>query len=79
MKQYGKKVRKRDFQVGDLVLRRVQPSTKEPNQGKLAPNWEGPYQIVGVIGKGSYTLVNHEGIRLPRVHNGMNLKKYHHH
>ena len=76
MKYYGRRVRERSFRVGDLVLRKVQMGTKEPNQGKLAPNWEGPYEVIEVIGKGSYRLVNHEGRQLPRLHNGMNLKKY---
>ena len=37
-KHYNSKVRHRDFQVGDLVLRKVISSTKDTSQGKLGPN-----------------------------------------
>ena len=44
-KHYNSNVRHRDFQVGDLVLRKVMGTVKDPSQGKLGPNWEGPYRI----------------------------------
>ena len=37
-KHYNSKVRHRDFQVGDLVLRKVTGATRDPSQGKLGPN-----------------------------------------
>ena len=37
-KHYNSKVRHRDFQVGDLVLRKVMDATRDPSQGKLGPN-----------------------------------------
>ena len=37
-KHYNSKVRHRDFQVGDLVLRKVMGFTKDATQGKLGPN-----------------------------------------
>ncbi|XP_075649964.1 uncharacterized protein LOC142620485 [Castanea sativa] len=37
-KHYNSKVRHRDIQVGDLVLRRVLGATKDASQGKLGPN-----------------------------------------
>ena len=40
-KHYNSKV----FKIGDLVLRKVTGATKDPTQGKLSPNWEGPYRI----------------------------------
>ena len=45
VKHYNSNVRYRDFQVGDLVLQKVMDATKDPPQGKLGPNWEGPYKI----------------------------------
>uniref|UniRef100_A0A2N9HLW7 Integrase catalytic domain-containing protein n=1 Tax=Fagus sylvatica TaxID=28930 RepID=A0A2N9HLW7_FAGSY len=44
-KGYNKNVRLRSFQQGDLVLRKVFGNTKNPNDGKLGPNWEGPYRV----------------------------------
>ena len=45
VKHYNSNVRHRDFQMGDLVLQKVMGAAKDPSQGKLGPNWEGPYRI----------------------------------
>ena len=37
-KHYNSNVKHRDFQVGDLVLRKVMDATRDPSQGKLGPN-----------------------------------------
>ncbi|XP_070029080.1 uncharacterized protein [Nicotiana sylvestris] len=37
---YNKKVRPRNFEVGQLVLRRILPHHQEA-KGKFAPNWKG--------------------------------------
>ncbi|XP_075652779.1 uncharacterized protein LOC142623270 [Castanea sativa] len=63
-KHYNSKVRHRDFQVGDLVLRRVIGATKDASQGKLRPNWEGPYMITSWHRKGTYYLETLEGQKL---------------
>ena len=52
-KHYNSNVRHKDFQVGNLVLRRVMGATKDPSQGKLGPNWEGPYRITSWQRKGT--------------------------
>ncbi|KAL0400188.1 UNVERIFIED_CONTAM: hypothetical protein Sradi_2362100 [Sesamum radiatum] len=70
---YNKKGKIRGFQVGDLVLRRV--DALKP-VGKLDPTWEGPYKITGIIGKGAYELEDPEGRPLARHWNIYNLKKY---
>ena len=44
-KHYNFRVRHRDFNIGDLVLRKVTNATRDPSQGKLSPYWEGPYKI----------------------------------
>ncbi|XP_073153005.1 uncharacterized protein [Henckelia pumila] len=41
-RSYNHRVCRKGFQVGDLVLRRVQ----EVAVGKLDPKWEGPYKVV---------------------------------
>ena len=43
---------------------------------KLGPNWEGPYKITKLVGKGAYYLVDLEDKQIPRVWNFKNLKKY---
>ncbi|KAL0439133.1 UNVERIFIED_CONTAM: hypothetical protein Slati_2396300 [Sesamum latifolium] len=70
---YNKRVKARSFQVGDLVLRRV--DTLKP-VGKLDPTWEGPYKVTGIIGRGAYELEDLEGRPLPRPWNIHNIKKY---
>ena len=44
-KHYKSRVKRRDFQVEDLILRRVTGAMRDPSQEKLGPNWEGPYKI----------------------------------
>ena len=44
-KYYNSRVKHRDFKFGDLVLRKVMGAARDPTQGKLGPNWEGPYRI----------------------------------
>jgi hypothetical protein len=71
---YNRRVRHRDFNVGDLVLRKIQ--VPDPRQGKLAPNWKGPFQVSKVTGKGSYQLQRTDGTSIPHTWNIVNLKKY---
>ena len=44
-KHYNSQVKHRDFKVGDLVLRKVIGTTRDPALGKLSPNYEGSYKI----------------------------------
>ena len=74
-RQYNKHVKERRFQVGELVLRKVFPNTPESRDGKLSPNWEGPYQIESITGPGSYQLRDSKGKLLPRSWNVIHLKK----
>ena len=40
---YNKRLKLRQLDIGDLLLRKVTLATKNPTQGKLGPTWEGPY------------------------------------
>ena len=53
---YDTNVKLRPLAVGDLVLRKVLGTTKNPTWGKLGPNWEGPYRITSVAGICAYYL-----------------------
>ena len=55
-KHYNSKVRHKDFQVGDLVLRKLIGVAKDPTKEKLGPNWEGPYRVTSWQRKGTYHL-----------------------
>ncbi|GJZ16260.1 hypothetical protein Tco_0551937 [Tanacetum coccineum] len=39
---YNKRVRPMSFKVNDFVYRK-NAASRDENQGKLGPNWEGPY------------------------------------
>ena len=75
---YNKRVKLKRLNTGDLVLCKVTSATNEPTQGKLGPNWEGPYRVVYYSRQGSYHLETLDGQRLPQSWNIEHLKKYHH-
>ncbi|XP_016170568.1 uncharacterized protein LOC107613192 [Arachis ipaensis] len=74
--RYNAKVRKRDFEEGDLVLRRNDIGVPAPGEGKLAVNWEGPYRVREVLDKGAYKLEKLDGKEIPRTWNVSNLKRF---
>ena len=55
-KHHDALVKPRQFNIGDLVLKMVSLSTKDPAHGKLGPNWEGPYRVINYKRCGSYYL-----------------------
>ena len=73
---YNKRVTLRRLDIGDLVLCKVTPTTKDPAQGKLGLTWEGPYRIIHYSKQGSYYLETLDGQRLPRPWNIEHLRKY---
>ena len=75
-KKYNKMVHPRPFKVGDWVLRKVMGNTLVPGEGKLGANWEGPYKITGLAGKGAYHLEDLDGRTIPWPWNAANLKLY---
>ena len=74
---YNKRVKLRQLDIGDLVLRKVTTAIKDPIQGKLRPTWEGPYRVIHYSRRGSYHLETLDGQKLLRPWNIENLKKYH--
>ena len=75
-KHYNSWVRHRDFQIGDLILRKVMGTTKDPTQGKLGPIWEGPYRVTSWQRKGTYHLETMDGQKLHHSWNTEHLRKY---
>jgi hypothetical protein len=74
---YNKKVKLKEFQVGDLVCEAVLPSgTKDATCGKWSPNWHGPYRIDQVLPRNAYMLEELDGVKFPVAINGQHLKKY---
>ena len=54
-KAYNKKVKPRNFQKGDLVLKKVLHNMQDP-RGKFTPNYEGPYIVKKVLSSGAMVL-----------------------
>ncbi|XP_070007529.1 uncharacterized protein [Nicotiana sylvestris] len=72
---YNKKVRPRNFEVGQLVLRRILPHHQEA-KGKFAPNWKGPYIIRKILPRGSLYLGDTEGNDPETAVNADAVKRY---
>ncbi|WVZ58281.1 hypothetical protein U9M48_008564 [Paspalum notatum var. saurae] len=76
-KAYNKKVKPKNFKVGDLVWELVLlVGTKDPAFGKWSPNWHGPYRIVETAPDNSYRMETLEGVQFFKNVNGKYLKKY---
>jgi len=61
--QYNSKVKPRQFQVADLVMRKAHPYELE---NKLSPKWIGPFRVTEAKGNGSYKLETLEEGPIPR-------------
>ncbi|KAL2250205.1 UNVERIFIED_CONTAM: hypothetical protein Sindi_2494200 [Sesamum indicum] len=73
MKSHDLRIRPRQLQVGDLVLKKVEASK---HVGKLELPWEGPYKVTEINKKGTYRLQDMQGRNLPRPWNIQNLKRF---
>jgi hypothetical protein len=69
----ARKVRRRDFSEGDLVLR-----LRQDNRGrhKLSPPWEGSYVVMKVLKPGTYKLANEDGEELINTWNIQQLRRF---
>uniref|UniRef100_A0A2N9GE62 Uncharacterized protein n=1 Tax=Fagus sylvatica TaxID=28930 RepID=A0A2N9GE62_FAGSY len=75
-RHYNSRVKPRQLTVGDFVLQKVTLATKNPSEGKLGPNWEGPYKVIEIRRPGTYHLEDMDGRRLPHPWNAEHLRKY---
>ncbi|GAU46144.1 hypothetical protein TSUD_401460 [Trifolium subterraneum] len=71
--RHDKRVIKREFEVGSLVLRRNQ---KDSREGKLAANWEGPYRVRTKTENRAYHLEDLYSKEIPRTLKAEKLKQY---
>ena len=59
---------------GDWVLQRI---PKVVQKVKFGEQWEGPFEITEILGKGTYRLTNVQNKKdVPRTWNAMYLRKY---
>ncbi|KAK1394251.1 hypothetical protein POM88_013307 [Heracleum sosnowskyi] len=72
---FGKKIKQHQYSKGDLVLRATEVSDPG-HQGKLSPNWEGPYIVTQVIRPGTYKLSTMDGAEIANTWHGLRLCKF---
>ncbi|KAF3615407.1 hypothetical protein FXO37_35515 [Capsicum annuum] len=72
---YNKKVRPRNFEVGQLVLRRILPHQVKA-KGKFSPNWQGPFVVKKVLPNGALYLTDIEGKMAEMAINADTVKRY---
>ncbi|KAK8704917.1 hypothetical protein V6N13_048529 [Hibiscus sabdariffa] len=75
MSAYNKKVRPREFKVGDMVLKRISPNIRDDRR-KWMPNWEGPYVLKKTFSGGALILTEMDGEELRNPINADAVKKY---
>ncbi|XP_062089647.1 uncharacterized protein LOC133796183 [Humulus lupulus] len=51
---FNSRVKEQKFDMGDLVLRRVFPETRDASAGVLGPSLEGPYKFMEIVLPGMY-------------------------
>ena len=73
---YNQKVKPRSYKPGDLVLKKLLLARKNLTQGKLGPNWEGPYIVSHVVRSGNYERQTEEGKILSHSWNAEHLKRF---
>ena len=66
----------RPLAPGDLVLRKVLGTTKNPTWGKLGPIGKWPYHITSMAGIGEYYLEDLDENVVPRPWNVNNLRMH---
>ena len=70
---HDRNVRTRKFQVGDLVLRKIQSNK---NKHKISPVWEGPFVVKSVSRPGAYRLMTLEEEEIPNSWNIEQLRRF---
>ena len=75
MRAYDKKVRPRQFQEGELVLKQI-PQNRQDSREKWSPNWEGPYVVKKAFSGGALILTEMYGKEFSGPINADIVKKY---
>lgn len=65
--KFNKRVRPREFQLEDLVLRHVDARGKHSRVGKLVAKWEGSYRVKASTRNKTYTVEALPGESNPRT------------
>ncbi|XP_055824323.1 uncharacterized protein LOC129892799 [Solanum dulcamara] len=74
-KAFNKKVKPRQFTLGQLVLKKIFSHQGEA-KGKFAPKWQGPYMVYRVLFGGAVILAEMDGTVSMKPINSDSIKKY---
>ena len=72
---FNKKVKSRDLQEGDMVLKEIRAPVFDP-RGKFRPKWAGPYIIKKILSGGATQLIDLDGNEFSTLVNMDQLKRY---
>ena len=75
IRAHDKKVRPRQFQEGELVLKRIPQNRQDPHE-KWSPNWKGPYVVKKAFLGGALILAKMDGKEFSSPINADIVKKY---
>ena len=75
IKAFNKKVRCQEYQVGDLVIKRIILSQGDPS-GKWTPTYKGPFVVKNIFSHGAMILTTMDGDDLPQPVNADIVKTY---
>ena len=75
IKAFNKKVRRQEYQVGDLVIKHIILPQGDP-RGKWAPTYEVPFVVKSIFSRGAMILTTMDGDDLPHPVNAYIVKKY---
>ena len=75
IKAFNKKVRRQDYQVGDLVIKFIILPQGDP-RGKWTPMYEGPFVDKNIFSGGAMIITNMDGDDLPHPINADIVKRY---
>ena len=75
IKAFNKKVRRQEYQVGDLVIKRIILPQGDP-RGKWTPTYEGQFVVKNIFSGGAMILTTMDGDDLPHPVNADIVKKY---
>nr|KYP37795.1 hypothetical protein KK1_041004 [Cajanus cajan] len=75
-RRYNTRVRTRSFRVGDLVWQLLGDARRDSSEGKLVPNWDGPFRVTENLENGAYRLEKLCDKAIPRTWNATHLKFY---
>ena len=75
IKAFNKKVRRQEYKVGDLVIKRIITQQSDP-RGKWTPTYEGTFVIKNIFSDGAMKLTTRDGDDLLHPSNADIVKRY---